>query len=185
MMPNGKGTTGAGASNGKGLKGGVLSPEQPSAAPEEGVAPQQAITQGAAPVAPEPTSGILVMVTQEKYQKLPSAVPQGKSYKHTPVIPQATPEPAPAIPQGKDPKPAPEPAPIGPKAATSGPAPESAAAIPQGKYPKPGYLQCLCSVVGRKYKNTSGSTVCGIIGSTILTLVYAHKHNCISGAMII
>ncbi|KAF0025398.1 hypothetical protein F2P81_022279 [Scophthalmus maximus] len=45
MMPNGKGTKGAGASNGKGLKGGVFSPVQSSAAPEEGVPPQQAITQ--------------------------------------------------------------------------------------------------------------------------------------------
>ncbi|XP_044035180.1 calymmin isoform X23 [Siniperca chuatsi] len=137
MMPNGKGTKGAGASNEKGLKGRVLSPEQPSATPEKGVASQQAITQGAAPVAPEPTSGVLVMMTQEKYQKLPSPVPQGKSYKQTPVIPQATPEPAPApaIPQDKDPMPAPEPtpepAPMGPKAATSGPAPEPAAVLPQ------------------------------------------------------
>ena len=75
-MPNGKGTKGAGVSNGKGLKGEVITPEQPSAAPEEDVA----ITQGVAPAAPEPTSGILVMVTQEKYQKLPPPVPQGKSY---------------------------------------------------------------------------------------------------------
>lgn len=158
MMPNGKGTKGAGASNGKGLKGGVLSPEQPSATPEEVVAPQQATTQGAAPVAPEPTSGILVMVTQEKYQKLPSPVTQEKSYKQTPLIPQAMPEPAPAIPQGKTPMPAPEstpePAPMGPKAATSGPvpvvhqtnpAPEPAAVLPQGKYPKPESAQCFCS----------------------------------------
>lgn len=155
MLPNGKATKGAGASNGKGLKGEVLSPEQPSTAPEEGVAPQQAITQGVAPAAPEPTSGILVMVTQEKYQKLPSPVPQGKSYKPAPLIPQATPEPLPAFPQGKGPKPAPEPTPEpafvnpqgkSPKAVTSGPAPvvpqsnpapEPAAVVPQGKYPKP------------------------------------------------
>lgn len=148
MMPTGKSTKGAGALNGQGLKGGVLSPEQPSAAPEKGVAPQQATTQGAAPVAPEPTSGILVTVTQEKYHKLPSPVRQGKSYKHTPL--QATPEPAPAIPQNKDPKPAPEP--TGPKAATSGSAavvpqtnagPEPAEDLPQGKYPKS--VQCFCS----------------------------------------
>lgn len=141
MMPNGKGIKGAGASNGKGLKGGVLSPEQPSAAPEEGLVPQPAITEGAAPVAPEPTSGILIMVTQQKYQKLPSTVPQGKSYKQ---IPQATPEPAPA------PESTPEPASMGPKAATSGsapvvpqtnPAPEPAV-LPKGKYPKPESVQC-------------------------------------------
>ncbi len=147
MTPNGKG---AGASSGKGLKGGVLFPEQPTAAPEGDVSPQQATTPGAASVAPEPTSGILVMVTQEKYQKLPSPVPQGKTYKQTPLIPQATPEPAPATPQGKDPElapePTPEPAPTGPDAATSGPvpavtqsnpAPEPAEDLPQGKYRKP------------------------------------------------
>ncbi|KAM9336645.1 calymmin [Symphorus nematophorus] len=128
MMPNGKGTKGAGASNGKSLKGGVLSPEQPSAAPEEGVTPQQAATP--APAAPEPTSGILVVVTQEKYQKLPSPVPQGKSYKQTPLVPQATPEAAPVIPQGKEPKSASEPTPA--PAATSGPVPEPAAELPQG-----------------------------------------------------
>lgn len=159
MMPNGKG---AGASNGKGLKGGVLSLEQPSAAPAEGATPQQA-TRGAAPAAPEPTSGILVMVTQEKYQKLPSPVPQGKSYKQTPLIPQATPEPAPALPQGKALKPAPEPTPepasMGSRAATSGsasgvlqvnPAPEPAAALPQGKYPEPESVQrcAVCLITG-------------------------------------
>lgn len=130
-MPNGKGTKGAGASNVKGLKGGVLSPEQPSAAPE------QAMTQGAAPVAPAPTRGILVMVTQEKYQKLPSAVPQGKSYKQTPLIPQPT--PAPVIPQGKDPKPTP--VPLVPQ---TNPAPEATPDL-QGKYREPESVQCLCN----------------------------------------
>ncbi|XP_031698805.1 calymmin [Anarrhichthys ocellatus] len=126
MMPNSKGIKSAGAYNEKGLKGGVLSPEQLSATP-------QAITEGAAPVSPEPTRGIRVMVTQDKYQKLPSPVPQGKSYKQTPLILQATPEPAPAIPQGKGPKPAPaprpEPGPMGPqgKAPKTNPAPQ-----PQG-----------------------------------------------------
>lgn len=142
------GTKGAVASNGMGLKGGEFSLEQPSAAPQEGVAPQQAITQGAAPVVPEPTSGILVMVTQEKFQKLPLPVPQGKSYKQTPLIPLATPEPAPVFSQGM---PTPEPAPLGPqgkgpKTATSGPAQvvpqsnqarEPEAVFPQGKYLKP------------------------------------------------
>lgn len=156
MMPHGKSTKGAGALNGRGLKGGVLSPEQPSAAPEKGVTPQQATTQGAAPVAPEPTSGILVMVTKEKYHKLPPPVPQGKSYKH-PLL-QATTEPEPTTPQNKDlkpaPEPTPEPAPTGPKAGTSGPAPvvpqtnpgpEPAEDLPQGKYPKPESVQCFCS----------------------------------------
>ena len=136
-MPTFKGTKGAGLSNGKSLKGGALSPEQPSAAPQEGVTPQQAATP--APATPAPTSGILVMVTQEKYQKLPSPVPQGKSYKQTPLIPQATPEAAPVIPQGKGPNPAPEAIPA--PAATSGPAPEPAAELPQGKYPKPDSVQ--------------------------------------------
>lgn len=153
-MPNGKGTKGAGALNGQGLKGGVLSPEQPSATPEKHVTPQQATTGGAAPIAPEPTSGILVMVTQEKYHKLPSPVPQEKGYKHTPL--QATPEPAPASPQNGDPKPAPEP--TGPEAATSGSAaavpqtnigPESAEDLPQGKYPKPGSVHIFKSKISQ------------------------------------
>lgn len=138
MVPNGQRTKGAGALNGQGLKGGVPSTEQPSAAPA--VTPQQAVTQGAAPVAPEPTGGILVMVTQEKYHKLPSPVPQGKSYKHN--LPQATAEPQ----LSKEPKPehqpTPEPAPAGPQTATSKPAPvvpqtnpgpEPAEGFPQGK----------------------------------------------------
>lgn len=141
MMPNSKGIKSAGAYNEKGLKGGVLSPEQLSATP-------QAITEGAAPVSPEPTRGIRVMVTQDKYQKLPSPVPQRKSNKQTPLVLQATPEPAPAIPQGKGPKPAPEPrpepGPMGPqgKAPKTNPAPQ-----PQGKYPKPESVQNVC---GRK-----------------------------------
>lgn len=141
-MPNGKSTKGADALNGEGLKGGVPSPEQPSATPA--VTPHQAVTQGAAPVAPEPTGGILVMVTQEKHHKLPSPVPQGKSYKHN--LLQATAEPQPMIPQSKEPKPepqpTPEPAPAGPQAATSepvpvvpqtNPGPEPAEDFPQGK----------------------------------------------------
>ena len=157
-MPNGKGTKGASVPNGKGLKGEVPTPEQPSAAPVEDVVLQQAITPGVVPAAPEPTSGILFMVTQEKYQKLPSPVPQGKSYKPASVIPQATPEPLPVLPQGQDPTPAPEPAPEptpepafintkgkSPKAVTSGPAPlvpqsnpapEPEVVIPEGKYPE-------------------------------------------------
>lgn len=183
MMPNGKD---AGASKGKGLKGGVFSPEQPGAAPQEGVAPQQALTQGAVPVAPEPTSGILVMVTQEKYQKFPFPVPQGKSYKQMPLIPHAT--PAPALPQDNDPKPALEPTPEpavmgpqgkGPKAAASGPAPvvpqsnpapEPAAVLPQGKYPKPESVQCCCS-------SNNPDTVRDITRSSVINV---NKHKNIS-----
>nr|XP_046234023.1 translation initiation factor IF-2-like [Scatophagus argus] len=140
MMPNGKSAKAVGAFNGKGLKGQVLSPEQPSAAPEQGVTPQQATTQGAAPVAPEPTSGILVMVTHEKYHKLPSPVPQTTSYKQTPLIPQAIPEPAPAAPE--EPNPAPEPT---PEPAQINPAPEPAAVLPQGKCPKRESVLYFCS----------------------------------------
>lgn len=142
-MPNGKAAKGAGVSNGNGLKGGVLSPEQPSTVPDASLVAQPAISQDVEPVAPEPTSGIVVMVTQEKYQKLT----QGKSYKQTPLIPQATPavEPVPVIPQGKDPKsapvPTPEPAPAGPSADLTGSVPQENLApepeLPQGKYQKP------------------------------------------------
>lgn len=146
MIPNGKGQVkGTGESNGQGLKGGVLSPEQPSAAPLDGAVPQQAVTQGIVPVAPEPTRGVLVMVTQEKYQKLPAPVLQGKSYKQTPLIPEAT--LAPVLPEAVVTNPAPEPAVLGPLdkgqgAVASGPAavvsqnnPEPASTLPQGKYP--------------------------------------------------
>nr|XP_043869137.1 calymmin isoform X4 [Solea senegalensis] len=114
MMPNGKSTMGAGATNGKGLKGGVFSPAQPSAAPQEAVILQQAMIQGALsglPVAPE--------MTQEKNQKLPFALPQGKSYKQTPLNLQGIPEPAPAFSHGTDPLAAlesiPEPGLMGPQ----------------------------------------------------------------------
>ncbi|XP_056286546.1 calymmin [Pseudoliparis swirei] len=122
-MPNTEGTKSAGESNEKGLKVGVVPPE-------DVVAPPQAEPQGPAPVSLEPTSGIVVMVTRDKYLKLPSPVPKGKSYKQTPVIIETTPEPA--ILQGKGPTPASEPTPEpaatgpkgkGPKAAPSGPAP--------------------------------------------------------------
>ncbi|XP_058476523.1 calymmin isoform X2 [Solea solea] len=98
MMPNGKSAMGAGATNGKGLKGGVFPPAQPSAAPQEAVILQQAMIQGALsglPVAPG--------MTQEKNQKLPFALPQGKSYKQTPLNLQGLPEPAPAFSHGTDP----------------------------------------------------------------------------------
>ncbi|KAM9837950.1 calymmin [Aulostomus maculatus] len=96
VMPSGKGVKGAGVSNGKGLKGEVLSPQQPSGTPEA-ISPQQAIIHGEALAAPEPTSGIVIMVTQEQHQQLPSPVPQGKNYQQLPLIPVATPEPAPAF----------------------------------------------------------------------------------------
>lgn len=153
-MPYGKSSKNAGSTNGQGLKGEVLSPEQPSVAPEEEVPPHQGITQGAAPVPPEPTSGIIVMVTQEQHQMLPSPVPQGKSYKHIPVIPLATQEPALVIPLHPEPEPeaTPEPAPKGPKMVTSGPvsvdlqtdpvAPEPEATLPEGKYQKLVWMLC-------------------------------------------
>lgn len=149
MMPNGKGQAvkGADVSNGMNLKGGVLSPQQQTGT-LEGVTPQQMVTQGEVPAAPDPTSGILVMVTQERYQKLPVPVPQGKSYKQKAVIPEPTPAPAPAFPEPRDLEPGPESALIGLrdkslKGATSGPAPgvqqsqtafEPASVFPQGKY---------------------------------------------------
>lgn len=172
MMPNGKSTKGAGALNGKGLKGGVLSPEQPSAAPEEGVTPQQATTQSAAPVAPEPTSGILVMVTQEKYHKLPSPVPQGKNYKH-PLL-QATTEPEPAT------EPTPEPATSGPAPVVpqTNPGPEPAEDLPQGKYPKPESVQCFCS--RKQWLHSLWNS-----WFHDLTLGYVYANKGISGALVV
>ncbi|XP_028331888.1 calymmin [Gouania willdenowi] len=110
----------------------------PTAAPED-AAPQRQITGAQVPVAPEapePTRGIVVMVTQDKYQKLPSPVPQGTNYKQKPLIPQLKPE-------TKDTKPGPGPTPagpVGPKVTTSGhapvfpqnnPVPEPGTTIPQ------------------------------------------------------
>lgn len=146
-MPNGKAAKVVGASSGKSLK--ILSPEQLNP-PPEGVFPQRAITQGAAPAVPEPTSGILVMVTQEQNQNLHSPAPQIKSYKQPSIIPQATQAPLPVLLQGKGPKPAAQPTPEfahmgpqgkGPKAGRpvaviqSNPAPEPAVILPEGKYP--------------------------------------------------
>ncbi|XP_030611188.1 calymmin isoform X2 [Archocentrus centrarchus] len=132
-LPNTKGQAGKGAGEftGKDLKGGVHSPEQPSAAPLEGLSLQQAITRGAVPFAPQPTSGVHVLVTKEKYPKLLSPLPQEKSYKHTQLISQVTPEPLPALP-AKDLKPGT----MGPqfkgeKVATAGPV----QVVPQSKPP--------------------------------------------------
>ncbi|KAM4524094.1 calymmin [Odontesthes bonariensis] len=131
-MQNGKGQTfqGADVSNGKSYKGRVPSPQQQAEAAVENVSSQHVITEGEVPDVPEPTSGLLVMVTQEKYQKLPPYVPQGINYKQTPLIHEATPEPVSVHPEARDSDhaPEPEPAPMGPrdkgqKGATSGPAP--------------------------------------------------------------
>ncbi|XP_061519984.1 spidroin-1-like [Phycodurus eques] len=104
QMPYGNGPKIPGAPNGKGLKGDVLSPQQPGSAPWEGATPQRPIIEGDSFLAPEPTSGRLVLVTQDQYQKLPSPVPQGKLYMQPLPIPQATPVYAPVFPQGKEPK---------------------------------------------------------------------------------
>ncbi|XP_035770211.1 calymmin [Neolamprologus brichardi] len=103
MLPNTKGQDGKGAGefSGKSLKGGALSPEQPSVAPLEGLSLRQAITRGAVPFSP--TGGVHAEVSKEKYQKLVSPLPQEKSYKQTPLVLQVTPEPAPALP-AKHPK---------------------------------------------------------------------------------
>ncbi|XP_061612920.1 spidroin-1-like [Phyllopteryx taeniolatus] len=143
QRPYGNGPKIPGAPNGKGLKGGVLSPQQPGSAPWEGASPQRPIIEGDSLPAPEPTSGRLVLVTQDQYQKLPSPVPQGKLYMQP--MPQATPVYAPVFPQGKQPK-------LGHKDSSGsapmrpldkslkapsyevGPAGETPAALPQGKY---------------------------------------------------
>ncbi|XP_074519866.1 calymmin [Halichoeres trimaculatus] len=171
-MPYGKSLKNAGATNGKGLKGQVLSPEQPSVAPEEEVPPYQGVTQGAAPVPPEPTSGIIVMVTQEQHQMLPSPVPQGKSYKHGPLIPLATQEPALVIPLHPEPEATLEPAPKGSKTVISGPvsvdlqtvpaAPEPEAVLPEGKYQK--HKSVLCYVTGDAVPEQKGAVTDALFG---------------------
>lgn len=153
MTPSGKGTKGAGALDGSGQKGGVVPPAEPSAAPETDITPQQATTEAASLVVPDPTSGILVMVTRDRHHKLPSPVPQGKSYKYPEL--EATVEPEPVAPQSEDPQPAVtaavEPTPAEP-AVTLGPAPVvteanpgpvEAEEVPQGKYHSPGAVPFL------------------------------------------
>nr|XP_020479032.1 fibroin heavy chain-like [Monopterus albus] len=133
---------GMGPFNGRALKGGVLSLGQPNIAPEKGAAPQQTLTQGASSVAPELTGSIPVMVPQDKYQKLLSPVPQGKSYKQILIIPQATSKPAllqtlsgPAlvVPEGN---PTPEPAAAHSQENTGG------VSISKEKEPKPAKPDC-------------------------------------------
>nr|XP_049615251.1 calymmin isoform X2 [Syngnathus scovelli] len=105
QMPYGKGPKIPGAPKGQGgLKGDVLTPQQPGPTLREGASPQRPIMEGDALPPPEPTSGRLVLVTQDQYQKLPSPVPQGKNY----IQPQVTPGHAPVFPQGKEPKFGPE-----------------------------------------------------------------------------
>ncbi|XP_067345441.1 calymmin isoform X2 [Channa argus] len=131
MLPNGKAAKVAGASSEKTPK--VLSTEQLNPAPEEHVVLHQRV----APAAPESSSGILAMVTQEKYQ--------GKAYKQMPIIPQGKREPAPSL-QGRDFNLQPTSEPMSPQrkppnAATSrlapvfpesNPAPKPAVILPEG-----------------------------------------------------
>lgn len=101
MAPSGKATKGAGALDGNGQKGGVFPPAETSAAPETDTTPEQATTEAAPLAGPDPTSGILVMVTLDRHHKLPSPVPQGKSYKYPELEVPAEPEPV--VPQSNEP----------------------------------------------------------------------------------
>lgn len=108
-----------------------------------GVPHQQAITGGPAPGAAEPTHGILVMVTRDDHQKLPTSVQPGKIYTHTPT--RMIPEPVAVSTHSKEPAhtgPTPGPVPVATQATTFGPEPvlpqtnepEPAEALPHGKY---------------------------------------------------
>lgn len=147
MTPSGKATKGAGAFDGNGQKGGVVPVAEPSATSETDLTPQQAATEAAPLVVPDPTSGILVMVTRERHHELPSPVPQGKSYKYPEL--EATVEPEPVAPQSEEPQPAVtaavEPT-LAEPSVTLGPAPAvteadpglvEAEEVPQGKYYSP------------------------------------------------
>ncbi|KAM9773266.1 calymmin isoform 2-T2 [Syngnathus typhle] len=102
------------ATPGQGLGGSAGIANQPAKPPNSGFGqipygkgpkiPGAPKGQGDALPPPEPTSGRLVMVTQDQYQKLPSPVPQGKNY----IQPQVMPRHAPIFPQGKEPKFGPE-----------------------------------------------------------------------------
>ncbi|XP_078793541.1 uncharacterized protein cmn isoform X16 [Oryzias latipes] len=145
LMPNGKGQAvrGTEVSGERNLKGGVHfhhhhHQQQQMTAQLGDVTPR-----AATPPIPAPTGGLLVMVTQEKYQKLPSPLPQGKKYKHTAILPEESPEPAPAYPEARGQHLSLEPAPIGPKdknqkGVHSGPA----VVVPQSKpAPEPAAVQ--------------------------------------------
>ncbi|XP_077595671.1 uncharacterized protein LOC144211967 [Stigmatopora nigra] len=99
-----KGPKRPGAPNGIGLKGDLVSPQQPGSPMQEVPQPQRPIVEGDAVPAPEPTSGRLVLVTQDQHQKLPLLVPQMKNY--MPL--QEAPAHLPVFPQGKPPKRGPE-----------------------------------------------------------------------------
>lgn len=147
-MPHAQNTKGADAPAGWHLKGGDLVLEQPTAGADMSSIPQQATTGGPAPGAAQPTHAILVMVTRDDHQKLPTFGQQGKIYTHTPT--QMTPESVtgnthseePGQPAGPTPRPGPIPTAM--HAATFGPAPvlprtnrpEPAEALPHGKYCK-------------------------------------------------
>nr|XP_054605682.1 calymmin isoform X3 [Nothobranchius furzeri] len=97
---NGKGQAvrGVDLSNGKSLKGGVFPSRQQVASPSQDIAH---LTQGEVLVAPVPTSSLLGLVKNEKYQK--QFLPQGKSYKAIGMIPEPTPGLAPALPDPRNP----------------------------------------------------------------------------------
>lgn len=150
MTQSGKATKGAGVLDGSGQKGGVVPAAVPSAAPEADITQQQATTEAAPLLVPEPTSGILVMVTRERHHELPSPVPQGKTYKYPEL--ETTVEPEPVAPQSQEPQPAVTAAvepPPAEAAVTLGPAPVVTEAnpgsvevdeVPQGKYDSPGVV---------------------------------------------
>lgn len=153
-MPNAKNTKGVDSPAGWNLKGGVLVSEQPTAGPGMSGVPQHAATGEPAPGAAQPTRGVLVMVTRDAHQKLPTFVQQAKSYTHTAT--QMTPEPVVVSTHSKElahtAEPTPGPVPAAPQAATFGPAPvlpqtngpEPAEALPHGKYCKKNPTRSLC-----------------------------------------
>lgn len=154
MISNAKNTKGVDALAGWNLKGGVLVPEQPTTGPDMSGVPQKATTGGPAPGAAQPTHGIVVVVTQDDHQKLPTFAQQGKIYTHTPT--RMTPEPVAVSARSKEPVhtagPTPGPAPAATQAVTpvlpqtNGPKP--AEALPHGKYyknkPTQSLLACVC-----------------------------------------
>lgn len=146
------------------IKGEVLSPVQPTAAPvptyTKGIPPAElGPTQGAlAP--PEPTKGLVPVVPQVPQSKGPKPGPAtaapvvtagrkgpkpASSGPVVPVVPQGkAPKPVPqglvpVVPQGKGPKPVvPAPGPVIPQGKPPKPAvPEQVPVVPQGKPPKP------------------------------------------------
>ncbi|XP_029693634.1 calymmin isoform X3 [Takifugu rubripes] len=125
QTPNAKNMKGMDEVNGRTLKGGVLTPEQPTAVPNMSAIPQQGTTGRPAPGTAQLTHGNLVKLTQDNHQKLTTFVQQAKIYTNTPI--QITPQPVAVNRQGKHlvhtTGPAPEPTPEGIQAMTFGPAP--------------------------------------------------------------